>query len=201
MAAPRVPRLALSMIAALLSPAVQAAPIDLETWVPRPVLGRPVFDLRAGVDGVAQDGAGMHPYLCGEVSPIWRLSVEACGNGAGVLHQADVPDMAHFRVRLAALTRRRGRAEGTLLGGVGLTEVQRTSDAPGFRLGAAETGQVEAAGPEISLGIKGRYWLEERAYLVVGATVGAAHIPGASEVMGWRGPTVGFGSLTVGAGF
>jgi len=170
-------------------------------WAPRPLVGRPVFDLRAGVDVSAGQEGGVQPYLCGEVSPVRRVSLEGCGNGSGVLHQADVPDMAHFRLRVSALERQLGRVEGAVVGAVGFAEVQHGQDAPGFRFGEAETGQVEAAGPEVAVGVKGRYWMHPSAHLVVDATVGAAHIPGAVEVIGVQRPTVAFGAVTVGLGF
>jgi len=93
------------------------------------------------------------------------------------------------------------RPLAALMGGVGFAEVQQPGDAPGFRFGEADSGQVEAAGPEVSAGFKGRYWLHPSAHIVLDATVGAAHIPGAVEVMETRGPVVTFGSITMGLGF
>lgn len=185
----------------LLNFAALAEEASSQVWVPRPLVGHAVFDLRVGVDVAAGHGGGAQPYLCGEISPLRRISLEGCGNGAGVLHQADVPDMAHFRLRVSAVERQKGRVEGALVGGVGFAEVQQHKDAPGFQFGEADAGQVEAAGPEVSAGFKGRYWLHPSAHIVLDATVGAAHIPGAVEVMDAPGPTVTFGAVTVGLGF
>ncbi|MFN7142809.1 MAG: hypothetical protein ACK4YP_03470, partial [Myxococcota bacterium] len=137
---------------------VLAADVGSRVVVPRPVLGHPVVELRVGVDAAALARSEQPlPTFCGEVTPIDRLSVEACGNGAGVLHRQDVPDMAHFRVRYATARVRRGAGEAALVLGAGLAEVQRGEDAPGFRVDAAE-GAVEAAGGEIAAGVKERWW-------------------------------------------
>ena len=175
--------------------------IALEQQVARPLVGHPILNLRIGVDGVAQGDQGVHPYVCGEVSPLQRVSVEACGNGSGVLHQSDAPDMAHFRVRATVASRRSGRTEGIVSVGVGFAEVQRSADAPGFRFGAAaSTEQVEAAGPEAVVGVKGRYWLNASSYVTADAVVGTAHIAAAPAVMNWSSEVVPFAALTVGVG-
>ena len=177
------------------------ADVALDQRGARPLAGHPVVDLRVGVDGVAQGEQRIHPYVCGEVSPLRRFSIEACGNGSGVLHQSDAPDMAHFRVRATVASRRSRAAEGMVSVGVGFAEVQRTSDAPGFRFGAAEsTAQVEAAGPEAVVGVKGRYWLNASSYVTADAVVGTAHIAAAPSVMGWSSGVVPFAALTVGVG-
>ena len=95
-----------------------------------------------------------------------------------------------------------GRVEGGLLLGAGFAEVQRGSDEPGFRFGEAQTAdQVEAAGPEVSASLKGRFWVDEKAYIVADLNAGAAYVPAAPTVMGSGGPVLAFGALTVGLGF
>lgn len=171
--------------------------------VPRPFFGHPVFELRGGVDTTAlgRDDAPL-PTICAEVSPLDRLSVEACGNGAGVLHQADVPDTMHIRMRYAPLRVRRGMGEASLVFGAGITEVTSGMDAPGLRFGPATSAdQVEAAGTELSTAVKARRWLGTRGYVTFEIGGGAAWIPAAPTVVGTQGPIVGFGAVTVGAGF
>lgn len=172
-----------------------------ETWRPRPVAGHPVFDLRVGVDRLEDV---RHPFLCAEGAPTRWLSFEACGNGAGFLHQDPSPDMAHFRAlgRLAGFGAGRGSID--LRVGGGFAEVQRGADAPGFRFGPArEADPVEAAGPEASASLKGRWWLDGagRAYLVGDLAAGVALIPGAPDVFGRGGPAVPFAAFTAGLGF
>lgn len=168
-------------------------------FVPQPVASRPVFDMRVGVDSSAR---ATTPYICAEGYPLARVSLEACGTGAGILHQGPAAEMAHFRGRFTAWEHDAGRVEGGLLLGAGFAEVQRAADAPGFRFGEAQTDdQVEAAGGEVSASLKGRVWVDERAYLVADLNAGAAYIPAAPTVMGSDGPVLAFGALTLGLGF
>lgn len=174
----------------------------------RPVAAHPVFELRAGLDARAGGpGEGpARPYLCGELTPLKRVGIEACGNGAGVLQDDQLSDFAHFRARLTAMQRTAGRWDVDVLAGVGWAEVQRGRDAAGFRFGEADAGQVEAAGAEASVSVKARAWLHPRLYGTVDLNVGTAVIPGAPQVLATpqgpgAGPVVPFGSLTAGVGF
>jgi hypothetical protein len=160
----------------------------------------PLFDLRVGFMSVDELAPEQAPYMCGAVNPLSWLSVEACGNGAGILHQKDIADFAHFRLRAETVKLTEGRVETALMTGVGFAEVQRSADAPGFRFGGAESGQVEAAGPEVSMGVRMRMWSSNQVYMVVDADAGLAHIPGAPEVMGAQDAHVPFGALTIGMG-
>jgi hypothetical protein len=173
-----------------------------------PVAQHPVFELRAGVDArPGGPGEGpTRPYLCGELTPLKRVGIEACGNGAGVLQDEQLSDFAHFRARYTALQRQVGRWDLDVLAGVGWAEVQVGQDAAGFRFGEAQAGQVEAAGAEASASLKARAWLHERVYGTVDLNVGTAVIPGAPEVLSTpqgpgAGPVVPFGSITAGVGF
>lgn len=167
------------------------------TFVRRPIAGRPVFDLRVG----AQAADLPTPFLCAEVTPVAWLGVEGCGTGAGILHQSDGFDLAHFRARVRALHREVKRSDLDLLVGAGFAEIQRGQDEAGFRFGQQEAGAVEAAGAEASLSAKGRFYTTPGTYLVADVNVGAAIIPGAPEVMGGGSPLVPFAGATVGLGF
>ena len=189
------------MILIWITMAAHASELQLRSEVPRPLAGHAVFDLRVGMDlGSPSEGSPL-PIVCAEGMPHRRWSLEACGNGSGILHQGDEPDMAHFRVRGAPILVSDGRWAGQLMLGVGFAEVQRSADQPGFRFGDAQTGQVEAAGPEASLGVKGRFWVTEQSHIAMDVIAGTAYIPGAPEVMGWQSPVVPFVSLTTGMGF
>lgn len=182
---------------------VSLAHAGLFAVVPRPFAGHAVFEMRAGVDtSILGAGSTPTPTICAELTPLDRLSVEACGNGSGVLHEADAPDMMHLRLRYAPLVVRRGGAEAALVVGAGMAEVQRTADAPGFRFGPADSpDQIEAAGGELSVGVKGRWWPHERAFVALEVGGGAAYIPGAPTAIGAAGPIVAFAGATIGAGF
>lgn len=189
------------MILVLLFPLTALAEPTLQSLVPRPLLGHPVFDLRFGA-GVATGTSGGPLIVCAQARPMARLAVEACGNGAGWLHDGDVPDFAHFRLRGVVATRSWGTVEGEVVALAGLAELQSGADSPGFQLGTPTVGDpVEAAGPEAALAVQARAWVHERAYVTADLTAGAAHIPGAPAVAGTAGPVVAFGALTVGAGF
>lgn len=183
----------------LLSTPALAQESESHAWAPRPMAGHAVFDLRVGVDQLGPS----HPFICGEISPLPWLSVEGCGTGSGFLHQGDEPDMAHFRSRFKAAQWSQGRTELNLLLGGGFAEVQSTADQPGFKFGTPkESDPIEAAGPEASVGVKGRAWLDPqgKTYVTADWTSGAAYIPGAEAVLG-AGPVVPFTSLTMGLGF
>ena len=172
-----------------------------EAFRPRPIAGHPVFDFRVGVDRLD----ARHPQLCAELTPLAWVSVEACGTGAGFLHQdPNARDMAHFRARFRAAKAQMGRFTTDLLLGAGFAEIQTTADQPGFLFGNARSeDQVEAAGPEASASLKGRFWVDRggRTYLTADLNAGAAVIPAAPTVIGRGGPIVPFAALTVGYGF
>lgn len=168
--------------------------------VPRPLAGHPVFEARGGVD---TQFAG-HPTLCVEGLPTAWLSLEACGNGSGFVHQDDVADMLHLSARLAPVRWTEGRWGVDLLAGAGLAEIQTGRDAPGFRLTRpVEPDPVEAAGPELSAAVKARRWLDPgaRTFASTELAAGVAMIAGAPDVLGHGGTSVPFASWTVGLGF
>ncbi|MCB9669382.1 MAG: hypothetical protein H6736_00920 [Alphaproteobacteria bacterium] len=166
-------------------------------FVRHEVAGRPILELRGG----AQSTAVEQPVICLEGAPLSWLSLETCGNGAGILHQQPGYDMVHFRAKARALHRERDRTTLDLFGGLGLTEVQSTTDRPGFAMGRQEAGSVEAAGPSVAASAKGRLYATPGTYVVADASVGAAWIPGAPAVFGRGGPVTPFASVTVGLGF
>jgi hypothetical protein len=169
--------------------------------VPRPIAGHPVFEMRVGADRVDDL---RHPFLCAEGTPLPWLSIEGCGNGAGFLHKDEGLDFAHFRTKARLLGATSGRGTLDLLAGAGFAEIQRTSDQPGFKFGKPqEAAPVEAAGPELSMSLKGRFYADPgaRTYLSADLNAGVAAIPGAPQVLGQGGPVLPFAAFTVGLGF
>lgn len=185
----------------LISTVALAGGVHVQHGGPQPLAEHAVFDLRVGLNGTLQSDGQIRPDLCAEVSPFRRLGFEACGNGSGVLLPHDGPDMAHFRLRAAPLVHASGNVDGRVMVGAGFTEVQRSADRPGFRFGEADPAQVEAAGPEVSVGAKGRLWVTPASHIVLDVVAGTAFIPGAPAVMGWSSPVVPFFSLSTGMGF
>lgn len=178
-------------------------PVGSRATLPRPVAGHALLELRGGPSTPSGPNLPIQrATLCGELTPLRRVGLESCGNGAGTLHNDQVADFFHVRARLTALELSRGRAEGALIVGLGVAEVTRTADAPGLRFGeASEANPIEAAGGELSFSAKGRWWFAEKAHLVTDLNLGVAHIPGAPAVVGTRGSAVPFAGLTAGLGF
>ncbi len=176
--------------------------------LPRAAENRPVIELRGGMDArpaPASEGPAS-PFICGEVTPLRRVGIEGCGNGAGVLQNANLSDFAHFRVRVTAVQRTVGQWNVDVIPGVGWAEVQRGQDEAGFKFGAAEPGQVEAAGAEASVSVKGMVEVAGRLHGTLDLNAGAAVIPGAPEVLGdgtqpGAGPILPYVALTAGLGF
>jgi hypothetical protein len=176
---------------------------DSRATLPRPVAGHPVLEVRGGVVASPGPGVSAPPTVCVEGYPTGWLSFEACGNGNGVWHEAPAADFAHFRGRVKVAGVAAGRSSLDLVLGAGVAEIQSTVDAPGLRFGPADDGAVEAAGPETSLTLRGRRWVDPaaRTYATAGLDVGAAAIAGAPKVLGTPGQLVPFAQLTVGLGF
>lgn len=168
-------------------------------FVARPFVGRPLLELRGGLDTV---GGGRVPQICGEVHVLRYLALDACGTGATWFHQQAADEMSHYRVEGSVPLLADGRGELWLQPGLGFAEVQAGNDAAGFRFrDTPEPGQNEAAGPEATVSVKGRLWLHERVYGIAEANAGLAHIPAAPAVMGIGSPTVPSATLTLGVGF
>ncbi len=184
---------------ALLSTA-GAEELDTRAFVPHPVAGHPVFEMRVGVDRIDTE----HPVVCGEITPLPWLSVEGCGTGSGFLHQGTEPEMAHFRTRGRLWGIDHKRSELDLLVGAGFAEIQVDKDEGGFKFGKAkDPDPIEAAGAEASIGTKGRFWVDKggKTYISGDINVGAAFIPAAPEVMGGGKKVLPFAAMSVGFGF
>ena len=161
----------------------------------------PRVQLRTGVEQRIQSPSPDWPAsitFCGEVRIAGPLSFAACGNGAGILHQRDVADVAHFRLQGLSPEVQRGGWNGRGYVGGGIMEIQRGPDAPGFRFGAGEAGQVEAAGPEVSLGLRLN---RADTPVILDLSGGVAHVPGAEVVFGIEQTVLPSIGLTVGVGY
>ena len=181
----------------LLASVANAQETAQQGFVRRELAGRPILELRGGAQSTEVD----QPVICLEGSPLSWLAIEACGNGSGVLHQQPGYDMVHFRAKARALHREQARSTVDVYGALGLTEVQSSTDRPGFAFGEQEAGAVEAAGASTAVTVKGRFYTTPGTYVVADAAVGAALIPGAPAVFGSGGPVIPFASVTVGLGF
>ena len=184
------------LLLATLSLASEPTPaVASQAFVPRPALGRPVVELRGGLHG------GGQPLICGEVAPHRYLALDACGTGSGWFHQRPTTEMSHYRIEGTIPLLRRGRLEAYVQPGLGMAEVQRDGDLPGFRFESnAAPQQTEAAGPEATLSLRGRGWFHAWAYATVELNAAVAHIPAAPVTVGTSSSTVPSAALTVGLG-
>lgn len=166
--------------------------IASRAFVPAPLVGRPLLEIRGGLDHATV------PLICGEVHLLRLLSVDACGTGSSLFHQRALDEMSHYRVEGDVPLLRRGRLEAWWQPGLGFAEVQRGADAPGYRFRAGDT--AEAAGPEATMTAKGRAWVHEGVYATAELNLGLAWIPAAPATVGTPA-TLPSGALTVGLGF
>ncbi|MEC8276754.1 MAG: hypothetical protein VXZ96_12065 [Myxococcota bacterium] len=170
-------------------------------FLPLTFANGPRVQLRTGVEQRLQAPTPDWPAnitFCGEVRIAGPVSLAACGNGSGILHQRDVPDVAHFRLQGLSPEMQRGEWNGRGYVGGGFMEIQRGPDAPGFQFGPAEAGQVEAAGPELSLGFRLN---RVDTPLILDLSGGVAHVPGATVVFGTEQTVLPSIGLTVGVGY
>ena len=161
-------------------------------------------NLRIGIDTsnsqTEVEDKGPLPYLCGQVFLKERISLEGCGNGSGFLHQRDVPDTSHFRVRYTIYEHQKSNQQLGFDLGLGFVEYQIGEDELGFTFGEATQGQVETSGPEVMFSIFGKWWIFEKSYVNTDLSFGGAYVVGAPVVL-QSSPLQYFGSFTVGIGF
>jgi hypothetical protein len=176
-----------------------AAPLETETFEPRPVAGWALLEVRGGL----QAAEGATPMFCVEAAaPRW-LTLEGCGSGAGFLYPAGGQwEMVHFRGEANVPLRSWGRTEAFLQPGAGVAEIEAGQDQAGFLFGEARSAdQREGAGLEGSVSGKVRLWPTDRLHVDAELNVGGAWIPSAPVVLGTASGFVPFAIGSVGVGF
>ncbi len=176
-----------------------AAPSAAAGFTPRALVGHAVFDLRGGA---SSGPTGPGAMICAEVAPHPNVAIEACGTGGGFLYPEVGDEMMHVRAEASVPLARRGRGELWFQPGLGMAELQRGEDEPGFRFGPARaSNQRDGAGLEASLSVKGRWWVGDWAYLVGEVSTGAAWIEAAPVILEQESTVVPFVTATAGFGF
>jgi hypothetical protein len=137
----------LAFSALAISSTVFAEEMRADVEAPEPEPARTYVDLRVGASSGNRNGK---PEICLEGTPLAFLSLEACGTGAGILHESRDPEMAHFRAKIRPFQWVAGEFTFDVLFGVGIAEYQIDRDAPGFRFTDTGKDRVETAGPELS---------------------------------------------------
>jgi hypothetical protein len=163
------------------------------------VAGHPVLELRGGL---AASPAATGGVLCAEVSPVAPVAVDACGTGGGFLTPDAGSEMMHLRVEMNVGLYEGHRTDLTLQPGLGMAEIQRGADEPGFRFGPASSpSQRDGAGLDAAASLKGRVWPTGGVYVSAEVSVGAGWIQAAPVVLGGGGTVVPYALGTVGLGF
>lgn len=154
-------------------------------------------NLRLG--GASSDENG-RPTVCLEVRAIAGLSIEGCGTGSGFLHNEQGRSLTHFRGKWAV--DRRVLAGGVMQTqlGLGMTELQVSTDRPGFVV-SPEQGGVEAVGPEAMVGLQWLRPIDGGWEFILNANAGLSWIPGAEALIAPQDTLQPFVAFEVGAGW
>lgn len=145
-------------------------------------------------------------YICGELPVRDRWSVVGCGSGAGFLYDPlpEEMDLAHFRAQYGISMAAAGLPAVELRPGVGLMEMQRGRDRPGFVFAPDRRRHLaEAAGPEAALEIEWAPTGETGPFrqFRLGWQTGAAWVPRAPAITGSPSQTVVFSTFSVNGRF
>lgn len=187
------------MSAGALAALLLAAGPDVVREAPEPEQpARTYAALRVGASSAAGNGRA---EFCGEVSPLQRLSFEACGTGATWFHHDPAPEMMHLRLRWEALRHRIGGVQLAGLVGGGVVEAQVQEDGAGLTFTGVEPGGAATAGPEAAVALRAVLPAALGIELVGELSLGAALLPHADELARPLPTVPGFASVTVGAGF
>ena len=185
----------------LLLPLAAGADPSVSREVPPPAAAEEVRNwgnLRVG--GAVGGGSG-RPEICGEFAPLTFLAIEACGTGAGILHDEPVNQAMHFRAKVALLRLAAGALLLEPVVGAGLIELQVGEDDGGFRFGDTGPRGVETAGFEAMGGLRALLPVGAGFELVGEVSAGLGYTPHAPELVLPQPVVPVFGSLTVGIGF
>ena len=130
-----------------------------------------------------------------------RVSVEACGTGAGFLHNEAAPDMAHFRVKSRIWEWAQAAWGLQILAGAGFAELQLGRDRPGFRFGDAGPDKTDTSGPEGSLHVRGIFDMEWGIEVLAEVAGAVAYLPAARSLIPSKHPVQPSVSFSLGFGF
>lgn len=165
-----------------------AAADDLRNW----------GNLRIGGAVGAGDG---RPEICGEFLPFAFLSVEACGSGAGILHDEPIQQAMHVRAKVSPWRLRAGDLRLEPLVGAGMIELQVGRDAPGLRFSDTGPDRLETAGLEAMAGLRVLLPVGGGFELVGELSGGLGYTPHAPDLRIPYPVVPAFASFTIGMGF
>jgi hypothetical protein len=185
-----------SLVAALFALPAAVQPSLAQAVDDRP---RDYVNFRVGATAVGELGG--RAEMCLEVSPLPFLSVEGCGNGSGLLHGEDAPEVAHFRakVRLASLRRGSLWIEPQL--GAGFAELQLGRDAPGFHFSGTDPDGLETSGFEGTAAVRTILPLSPSWDAIAVVSFSVAYLPHAPQLARPLAPVQPSLAVSVGVGF
>jgi len=140
-------------------------------------------------------------FLCGEVGGFYGISLEGCGTGSGFLHDDPDPEIAHFRVKWAPISRRVGEAWISPAVGLGFAELQLGKDAPGFQFGGTDESRTSTAGLEASASLRLSLPAGQGIELIGDLALSVARFPHAPELVTPRDVWQPGVAITVGIGW
>lgn len=151
--------------------------------------------------GGSTGNANGRPEVCAEVSPWGPLSVEACGSGNNLWHDDPEPAMSHYRADLRLGSWRVPSAWIQPRVGAGFAELQVGPDRTGFAFADAGPTRLETSGPEACASVQLLVPIGHGFELVGNATVGAAWLAHAGELLVPQRRLQPFAGIGAGVGF
>lgn len=157
------------------------------------------FNFRVGA--ASSDTTG-RPTICVDVRVWYKLGVETCGTGQGVIHNEPGTELAHFRTTWSFIEHATSTGTGKLRGGLGFAELQVGVDRPGFHFGqpdAVDRGSV--AGPEAM--VQGQWLIPigKGVEAIASFTAGLAVFAHANELVEPKSNAQPFASVEIGLGW
>jgi len=156
------------------------------------------INLRLG--SATSDSTGV-PVICLDVRVYWKLGVESCGTGQGVLHDNEGSELAHFRATFSLLEKGTTSGTGRLRGGIGWAELQVGVDRAGFRFNEPDIERGSVAGPEAVVQGQWMVPLAKGVEAVASATVGVAAFANADKLVTPQSNVQPFASFEIGLGW
>ncbi len=107
-------------------------------------------NLRVGAQ--VSDASSNRTTICGEVEPVAKWSIEACGAGGGWFHHDPIADMFHVQLKWFMVNRRLiGGSVFRMAAGVGFTEIEQGNDEAGLQFRKPKMGARSIASGSGSL--------------------------------------------------
>jgi hypothetical protein len=153
------------------------------------------------VGGASTDSTS-RPVICLDVRVFYKLDIEACGSGQGVIHDEPGTEMVHFRATWSVIDRLTRKGRGKVRAGVGFAELQVGLDRPGFDFGDPDAPDfASVAGPEAAVQAQWLVPIAKGVEAVASATAGVALFSAADKLVVPKDNVQPFVSFEIGIGW